>query len=496
LIDINGMLEAPVAGGSLRVAGRYGYPGPVLNLVNPDAELAYWDYQTQLSLPISAHDRVELSWFGSYDRAGSRSPRLRVATVTLEFHRAELRVIRDLGDFELGSALQFGYERSEFEGGLHVHATRIGPRLWAQWRGKGGLRLRVGADMFGSVGDMTSPIDQDDAVVEIAVPPYAANVAARSVMGAYAELSWPVHPKLRFDLGLRADLWLTGTRAEAAADPRATISYRSHPGVEWHVAAGLGHQPAVFLIPLPGIADVGLSYGLQQAIQTEAGVAFMLPEQLRLETQFYVQYLTDVILPDLVLEQSENCNSLPPEIADSSARCIDRYPRANALAYGAEVFLHRASSEPLSGWLSYTLGWAEGYAAAGFTFTPSFDVRHLINLVLNYKFGGGFSAGTRLHFRSGKMASETFLRDGPIRYEQRLPGFFRADVQLGYAWSASWADLKLSLEWWNLTLAREATGIQCLDGVLNAADPLRATPCRVTRAPGLFLPNLGLRAVF
>ena len=55
-------------------------------------------------------------------------------------------------------------------------------------------------------------------------------------------------------LGLRGDLWMTGSRPEAAADPRATISFRSHPGIEWHVAAGLGHQPAVFLIPLPGIA--------------------------------------------------------------------------------------------------------------------------------------------------------------------------------------------------------------------------------------------------
>jgi hypothetical protein len=339
-------------------------------------------------------------------------------------------------------------------------------------------------------------MDQEDSVVEIEVPPYAADVAARSVMGAYSELSFPINQQLRVDLGLRGDLWLTGSRAEAAADPRATFTFRSHPGVEWHVAAGLGHQPAVFLIPLPGIADVGLEHGVQQAVQSEAGVSFQLPAQLRLETQFYLQHLNNVILPDLVLEQSENCNTLPPELADRTARCVDRYPRATVLAYGAEVFLHREPTEQLSGWLSYTLGWAEGHAQQGFDFTPSFDVRHLINLVLQLKLGAGFSAGTRLHYRSGKMASETFLRAGPIRYEQRLPAFFRADAQLGYAWTTSWADLKLSLEWWNLFLAREATGIQCRDGFDNARDPLRATPCRVTRAPALFLPNLGLRAAF
>jgi hypothetical protein len=94
------------------------------------------------------------------------------------------------------------------------------------------------------------------------------------------------------------------------------------------------------------------------------------------------------------------------------------------------------------------------------------------------------------------MANMTFLREGPIRYEQRLPAFFRADVMFGYGWVASWARLRLALEWWNLTLSREATGIECTDGVKTAANPLSATPCKVTYAPAIFLPNLGIRADF
>jgi hypothetical protein len=142
------------------------------------------------------------------------------------------------------------------------------------------------------------------------------------------------------------------------------------------------------------------------------------------------------------------------------------------------------------------LGWASAHADEGFTFTPSFDVRHVLNLVLQYRLGAGFSAGMRLHYRTGKMANATFVRDAPIRYEQRLPGFFRADLQVSYAWQTSWAKLRVSLEWFNATLSREATEIKCRDGIGVGPNPLSATPCMVIRAPPIFFPNLGLRAQF
>ena len=36
LLDANGFLRVPVAGGTLAVAARYGYPGPLLSLISPD----------------------------------------------------------------------------------------------------------------------------------------------------------------------------------------------------------------------------------------------------------------------------------------------------------------------------------------------------------------------------------------------------------------------------------------------------------------------------
>jgi outer membrane receptor protein involved in Fe transport len=305
-----------------------------------------------------------------------------------------------------------------------------------------------------------------------------------------------VSERLRLDLGLRGDLWLTGSRADASADPRLTVSYRASDVVSMHAAAGLAHQPSVFLVPLPGIADVGVGDGLQSAVQSEAGVALELPAALKFETNAYVQRFSNMILPELALDQTNDCAGLPVEVEAATTRCNGGYPRSTIWAYGFEFFLRRAVTEQLSGWINYTLGWARAHTDSGENFRPTFDVRHVLNLVLQYRFGGGFSTGARVQYRSGKLASEIFLRDSQIRYEQRLPGFFRADLHLSYGWRPSWGALRVTLEWFNLTLSREATDIVCRDGVGVGANPLLATPCTVQRAPALFFPNLGVRAEF
>jgi hypothetical protein len=493
LLDINGMVEAPVGGGSVILAGRYGYPGLLLSALSPDATLAYWDYQSRLDLPLDDQNRFQLTWFGSFDRVGSRGTQNTNGNITLEFHRAEARLIHHVGHFEVGSALQLGYDRSEIENGLQAHSARIGPRMYVEWHDDTGVRVRAGADMLGIAGKMIAPTDQNQAALGLTIPLYQ-DVAARSIMGSYLELRAPLLPRLVLDAGLRGDLWLTGGRREVAADPRLVLTLRTHDVLAWHVAVGLAHQPAVFLVPLPGIADVGLEHGLQSAVQSEAGVAIDLPEATRLQTQVYLQRFNDMIFPDLAIEQINDCRNLPPGVAQLTTHCNEGYPRSSAWAYGLEALLRRQASKHLSGWISYTLGWARARADSGFAFDPSFDVRHVANFVLQYRFDDHWSAGARAQYRTGKIASHTFLRAEPIRYEQRLPGFFRADLEVSYAWFPKWGRLRVALEWLNVTLAREPSDIACRDGVNVGANPLTATPCTVTYAPAIFLPNLGVKA--
>jgi len=106
--------------------------------------------------------------------------------------------------------------------------------------------------------------------------------------------------------------------------------------------------------------------------------------------------------------------------------------------------------------------------------------------VLQWRIGGGFSAGGRFHARSGKLNGE-FLLDETLhlsRDEQRLPWFVRLDLQVAYAWRPSWGRMRVSLEWFNATLSREPIDVECTGSPRE---------CRTIFLPAIFFPNLGLR---
>jgi len=156
------------------------------------------------------------------------------------------------------------------------------------------------------------------------------------------------------------------------------------------------------------------------------------------------------------------------------------------MSYGAEVFLRRPAGARLSGFVSYTLAWSKTDDVAGLEYAPTWDVRHLGNLIVQWEIGAGFSAGARLHARSGKVIGE-FLLDETFslaRDERRLPWFVRIDVQLAYGWRTSWGRMRVALEWFNLSLSREPVNSSCM-----------GTPrtCTIEYLPAIFFPNLGVR---
>ncbi|HJK93090.1 MAG TPA: Plug domain-containing protein, partial [Polyangiaceae bacterium LLY-WYZ-15_(1-7)] len=148
LIDVQGYVRTPVGddGGSFAFAARYGWPGAVVSLVSQDLRLTYWDYQTRLDLPLGGGDRFQATVFGSFDRA-TQGPN-EDDQATLQFHRAELRYLRERADFDYGVALQLGWEESQFGDVVQIVAARVGPRVWASVRPRSDLSLRVGGEAF------------------------------------------------------------------------------------------------------------------------------------------------------------------------------------------------------------------------------------------------------------------------------------------------------------------------------------------------------------
>jgi hypothetical protein len=474
LLDANGYLRVPVAGGALDAAVRYGYPGPLLRVISPDTTLSYWDYQSRLDLPIGDGARVQVIALGSYDELinpKSEENENRFGSVKLQFHRLELRLIKRFAHAELGTAVRLGVDQSSVDQDLSVDAFDVGPRVWLDAQASSTTRVRVGADLQGSTGSITSA--DISAPLQVAGRrqlrldvPLIAEAAARSASGVYAELHWNPAKWTELELGARGDLWIVDGDPTAAFDPRARWTIYAGDRVALHVAAGMAHQPAAYLFPLPGLTEVALDRGVQESLQSEAGVAIELPWDLQLEAQFFAHHYARLLLPELYAPDEG-------EIA----------PRSDALSYGVETMLRREGRGDLTGWVSYTLAFADAQVeGGGAKFSPEFDIRHVLNVVLLQQLGAGFSLGGRLSLRSGRPFTQFDANAKPI-YELRLPGFVRVDARFGYTWGTSWGAMQAYVEWLNLTISKEALGAECFYGA-----------CRLQYAPAIFFPNAGVRA--
>jgi hypothetical protein len=446
-----------------------------LRIVSPDTALDYWDYQTRLDLPFSSHGRFQVIALGSYDKLANppwSDEDDRFQSIDLQFHRLELRVIQTFDRIEYGSAVRLGYDHSSIDRDLRVSAFNVGPRVWLDVLLGSSARLHTGADFQGSVGDIQSLTM--DAPLQVAGRrqlrfdlPLIADAAARSAGGVFGELGLRVTSWSKLDLGLRADMWLVDGRSNTALDPRVRYTVFVSDDLELHAAAGMAHQPAVYAFPLPGLTEVALDRGLQEALQAEIGAALHLPLDMRLEAEIFAHHYSHLLLPELY---APNEGESPHDVG--------------ALSYGLELMLRRDDRNGLSGWIAYTLGWADAQVAPdGAEFSPEFDVRHVLNVVLQQRFGN-FSLGGRLFLRSGRPFNQFDASAEPI-YTLQLPGFVRVDARVGYGWATSWGAMQVYLEWLNLTLTSEALGAECFYGA-----------CSVQRAPVIYFPNAGLRAQF
>ena len=472
-LDIGGWVQGAAGKGMVTASGRIGYPLAVLTaralgVLDPGTKINYMDGQFRYKYPISRADSLELVYLGSYDNIKlpgvSNVPG--AGATTIQFQRIETRLVHKLKLGEFGGALRFGYDQSALGSALHVKGTTLGPRFWTELR-KGRNRMRVGGDIYATIGSVrngTGSLASPEGDLKVRLPTIT-GVPARNQGGVYVDSDLYVSDRTHLELGLRFDYWSVESRLNFGVDPRVRAIHELTDKLSVHAAIGLAHQPAVFFLPLPGLTDVALDRGLTRSIQSEIGGGYQLPYKVRLEIQGYLHQYTRLLLPELVMDGSIN----------------DKPPLSSAIAYGLEVFLKRELGDVVSGWVSYTLGRANANAASSIgKFKPDFDVRHVLNVVLQWRVYGGLSIGGRLQARSGRVIEQL----NP-RYEQRLPWFVRADARIGYAWKGRYAQMTAYLEWLNVVGQGEYLDADCLLG-----------HCKATQAPPISLPNLGVRADF
>lgn len=512
LLDAQGLV---VTRGAIDFAAhaRVGYPGPALALTNSDATLGYWDYHARSRSVLGEHDTLEIVSFGASDRIGNRVDP--ADDVALTFHRGLMRFRHEWDAYEFGASVYVGHERGRLGRELTASVTRVGPEVWLETQRTDGFRMRLGADMEGKLArlkhgaELPAPEESErggtmlatlepDAIQFIDRAPLAQH-PTRSAMGMYGEVELAGRAALELVVGLRSDLWLTAGRPQQALDPRILARWHAGPALTLHAGVGVAHQAAASPLPIPGLSDFELDYGLQSALQSQAGARLELPGQLTLEATGFYHAFDSLVFLELIVDCEGNTDPRPrlPSLQGGAERvplCArGGLPRGSGHSYGGEFLLRRRGAERLNGWLSYSLSRARATAADGTPFVPQFDVRHVLNLVLAYRWGAGLESGLRLHFRSGKPAVNTvfdFAQGHLDRLQSRLPAFVRLDLNLAYHWATSWGGLWVMLQWLNVNMAREATKRDCrFDGSL-------VVHCDVDYQPAVTLPNAGLRAEF
>ncbi len=476
LLDVSAFVETPVGKGTVSVGGHIGYPRLALSIaeamgvISPGTSFNYWDGQLRYTVPVGKRQRFELVWLGSYDNAHlpgiSNDPRAGASKI--EFQRVESRFIHRLPRGEFGTALRFGYDHSELGSAIRVRSIQFGPRFWSALR-FGAHSLRIGGDLYASAGNVEDGpgtlATPPEGEIQISLPLYS-EAPARNQGGLFAQATLHVNERTRLELGARFDYWSTNNRIDLAVDPRVRLTYSPQRKLQLHAAFGTAHQPAVFMLPLPGLTEVAVSRGLTRAIQSEVGFGYDLPWALRLEVQGYLHHYDGLLLPELVID------GIVP----------DNPPLVSANAYGVEFFLKRTLNKSLTGWISYTLGFAEadsGPALIG-KFKPDFDVRHVVNTVMQWRVWRGLELGGRFSARSGRLIEQL----NPS-YAQRLPYFVRTDVRIGYRWQGRFANMLAYFEWLNMLVRKEYLDADCLLG-----------KCIASAVTPISIPNVGVRAEF
>jgi hypothetical protein len=532
LFDAGALAETPFADrrGSVLLAGRYGYPGPILSAITDNVKLGYWDYQGRVTWRLGDRDTLGVFAFGSHDYLGTALVRNGQAGPIVEqlasdFHRVDLRYDHALGGGTLRIAATLGHDT---QGGAGLNESAVpttisdfsaATRVELDDRLSPSLRIRAGASAhYDRYGFAQVPPAFDQAPVVASADPPPTNLTA----GVYADLVWHVSPRVELVPGVRGTLF-TSSRSSAAQgidvrttvpalDPRLSARVTLTPRIAWLATAGIAHQyPALRVGAVPGmfLTVPGFPLGdtqLQRAWQLSQGIELALPADITLTANGFLSIWSGLTDLTALCLQIMPPTTPPPTGADTAPpyTCPSVQP-VRGHAYGAELLVRRPLSKRLAGWLSYTLSrsirqehfitLSGGDALA--TVRSAYDRTHILNAVVAYDLGRHWRAGGRVVFYSGAPYSDLAGNVPVPPYNgHRGPPFYRLDVRLEKRWLLGRdRSIAFILEGLNVTLSREATpfGLDCMG---NMTPQGGTNQCTEGRIGPLTIPSVGVEAVF
>jgi hypothetical protein len=463
IYDASALVEARLPGGvSAEAAGRYGFPGPMIGLVQQGVDLTYWDYQLRVDWrgltleALGSYDSLTLDLATINNRPGQAADQFLV-----EFYRIQLRDRYKNGNFDLEAALVGGLDRMSIFGGQGVQKLALSARINARYK-LGPLTFAGGLDS--EISRFTGENFETDATRS--APDALGELSGDRdgvVGGAFAQaalsLDQFLHRPASITAGVRADVYHSGPVTLLGVDPRLTFRYSPINLLEFFGGIGQYSQAPSFPVPLPGIDTFALQLGLQRAWQGSVGLRFKFPEEISLSLTGYYGRFTNI--NDVVIDfVAAACTSAPPESVTGLAAYITR--QVDGAGYGLELLLRRQTGR-VSGWLSYTLSRSERQFSCGLA--PSdFDQTHVLNLVVQVRLPWRLMAGARLNIATGRpytllqadIANATFTGS---RNNQRLPTYVQLDLRIDREWVFQRWALAVFLEALNVTYSESIYGV-------------------------------------
>ncbi len=335
---------------------------------------------------------------------------------------------------------------------------------------------------------------------ETPLPVPSSNTFLRSDTAAWGELTWQLPKGIKLIPSIRADAYYQVDHFLGSFDPRLTLreDFAFHGPTALKAAVGLYSEPAYpyEVSPVTGTP----SLPLQQALQTSIGVEHDFTDLIHLELTGFFNYYYDLA----EAPGGANATILSSLAGGLFGTAATNYtPNGAVRAYGVEVLLRHQLSRHFYGWLAYTFSYSllhdpelSGANAEGFHPSP-YDERHVLTIVAQYRFGGGWQLGARFRLASGlpftPPVGATFNADSQS-YQQipgafdsaNLPLFQQLDVRVDKEWLFSKWSFGVYLDIQNVYNAQNVEFV-----TFNYNYTATST---ITGVP--FLPTLGIQGRF
>lgn len=461
LIDTGVFLSAPVIEGlTVSVAARRSYVDAVFRVVLPLVSSSgvlvapsSYDYQARIDYtpPTLSHNHFSLFFMGSDDLLNVDTGSATATNFQVNMHTGFKRLmgswVYKTDRLILTSSPYIGDDQQSIGVGLLAVDS---PRNVAGLREKlelliaPYLTLRLGIDsqLSGNTTTARIPLARNDyrrLPGEQGDPTPVSISEERDVYdwGEWAEGEITLPFGMKIFPSLRADQFKVGTHWYPELDPR--IIFRQPLGAKEHQTAlkasiGMYHElaPAADLDPTTG----NPSLPLQAALQTSLGVEQKITDTINIDVTGFYNWRYNLAESSSVVITEPNGTIQRQNYA----------PTGKGRAYGVEVMLRHEITTNFFGWLAYTLSWSEDDPRPGAGFSPtSFDQRHNLILVAQYKFGNGWELGGRFQLTSGDPTTpviDSTLSTDTMSYSSingqansaRLPTFNQLDLRVDKTW--------------------------------------------------------------